>query len=295
MNTTPLRTNTFHQHTAPAVVEPADPGAARTATVASTHPGDRLLAGQQLWRGDRLDSSNGRVRLVMQTDGNLVLYRNDDNVALWSSHTWNTTVVRAMMQADANLVCYDVFNRALWASGTNGKGGVTAVLQDDGNFVIYTAAGSPVWASNTWHDWSLTSANTDDQHLDTGQWMNSTASAARTGLISGHTRIWTTNEFTGFHGSVFPALFDDQNKMIWPTDIDAAKHQYGVDGTWIPGLPSDRTCYWTNQVPATVLAASHGLGLFQYKDPKNMLMRDLDLIGRAWKDVGPLVQAFVGS
>ena len=166
---------------------------------------------------------------------------------------------------------------------------------DAGNFVDYTAAGSPVWASNTWHDWSLTSANTDDQHLDTGQWMNSTASAARTGLISGHTRIWTTNEFSGFHGSVFPALFDDQNKMIWPTDIDAAKHQYGVDGTWIPGLPSDRTCYWTNQVPATVLAASHGLGLFQYKDPKNMLMRDLDLIGRAWKDVGPLVQAFVGS
>ena len=196
------------------------------------------------------------------------------------------------MQSDGNFVCYDQFNRAHWATGTNGRGGTRVVLQDDGNLVIYTSGGSPVWASNTWHDWSPVSTNTDNLHLDTGEWMSSVASISSSGLISGHTRIWTTNELSGFHGSAFPVLLDSADNIIWPSNIDAAKHQYGVDGTWVPGLPSDRTCYWTNQVDAATLAQSRGIGLIQYKDPKNMLMRDLDIIKKVYDVVGPIVAAF---
>lgn len=144
-------------------------------------------------------------------------------------------------------------------------------------------------------DWSSTSARTGDVRLDRGEWMSSTASVASSGLISGSTRIWTTNEFAGFHGSAFPVLLDAEDKVVWPADIDAVKHQYGVDGTWIPGLPSDRTSHWTNTVDAATMARAHSIGLVQYKDPKNMLMRDLELIGQAWKSLEGIVKTFVGG
>ncbi|MEU5045878.1 hypothetical protein [Streptomyces griseorubiginosus] len=43
---------------------------------------DRLNADQRLAVGEELSSGNGRVRLVMQGDGNLVLYRTDDGAPL---------------------------------------------------------------------------------------------------------------------------------------------------------------------------------------------------------------------
>jgi len=63
---------------------------------------DRLLVSQQLNANDRLVSPNGKASLVMQTDGNLVLYRNDTGRALWSTNTWNmpTTPTHAVLQTD---------------------------------------------------------------------------------------------------------------------------------------------------------------------------------------------------
>jgi hypothetical protein len=112
---------------------------------------------------------------------------------------------------------------------------------------------------------------------------------ASNGLISGNTRIWTTNEMSGFHGSVLPVLLDAAQKIIWPAQIDAQKHWYGVDGTWIVGSSSDRTVYWTNQVDATTLAQAKSLALIQYKDPKNMLMRDVKILTDLVKDAGALL------
>jgi len=48
---------------------------------------DRLRSGRQLGRGTELVAGNGRTRLAMQADGNLVLYRVDDGHALWASGT----------------------------------------------------------------------------------------------------------------------------------------------------------------------------------------------------------------
>ncbi|MGH2827376.1 MAG: hypothetical protein ACRDKF_10445 [Actinomycetota bacterium] len=48
-----------------------------------------LNAGQLLKPGERLESSNGEFALLMQEDGNLVLYRNPAaaSSAYWSSDT----------------------------------------------------------------------------------------------------------------------------------------------------------------------------------------------------------------
>lgn len=110
---------------------------------------DRLHADQQLAIGEELTSHNARVRLVMQGDGNLVLYRTDDGVPLWSSDTWQQPVTHAVMQQDGNFVLYTDEEKPLWATNTDGNPGAWIVLQDDGNVVLYGDSGVALWASDT--------------------------------------------------------------------------------------------------------------------------------------------------
>ena len=110
---------------------------------------DRLEADQQLNVNDQLVSANGRARLVMQGDGNLVLYRTDDGRALWASDTPGQPVVYTVMQGDGNLVAYSADGQPYWSTGTDGHPGAQVVLQGDANLVVYDSASSPLWASNT--------------------------------------------------------------------------------------------------------------------------------------------------
>ncbi|GGI04815.1 hypothetical protein [Egicoccus halophilus] len=112
-----------------------------------------LKGGERLHAGQELRSNNGQYRLVMQTDGNLVLYPTAGGAAVWATHTWNRPAldrpVRADMQADGNFVLYDTLNRPVWATGTHQHPGSYFDLQDDRNLVIYNAERRPVWASGT--------------------------------------------------------------------------------------------------------------------------------------------------
>ncbi len=115
-------------------------------------PGDEdecgyLLQGDELVRGDARQSCDGRFVLIMQHDGNLVLYQGHE--PLWATGTDRTAASRAIMQHDGNLVVYDGAGRPLWASNTDGHAESIAIVQDDGNFVVYDANAKPVWASNT--------------------------------------------------------------------------------------------------------------------------------------------------
>ncbi|MDF3291444.1 hypothetical protein [Streptomyces silvisoli] len=103
-----------------------------------------------------------RTFLVMQSDGNLVMYRKRDGAAIWSSGTYGHPGAYAMMQKDGDLVVYRSGGGpstvgSLWASGTHGHPGAYAIMQDDGNLVIYKSGGGPstggsLWASNTWRN-----------------------------------------------------------------------------------------------------------------------------------------------
>jgi hypothetical protein len=106
-----------------------------------------LGTNQTLNVGQSITSSDGRYRVVMQGDGNLVLY--SINRALWSSNTAGKPVVRVVMQGDGNLVLYDVQNKPYWSSGTAGKGSSNLIMQGDGNLVIYDGGGRPTWFSST--------------------------------------------------------------------------------------------------------------------------------------------------
>jgi len=100
-----------------------------------------------LYAEQKLESPNKKYKMVLQTDGNLVVY--SPTKAIWNSRTWVTAVKRLDMQPDGNLVLYDQNKKPLWNSSTWGKGASRLVMQDDGNLVVYSASGAPTWYTNT--------------------------------------------------------------------------------------------------------------------------------------------------
>ena len=104
-------------------------------------PNQTLIPGQSLASGD------GRYKLIMQGDGNLVLY--SPNRALWSTGTHGRTPGLFAMQGDGNLVLYGLDNKPYWASWTQNTGANALYMQGDGNLVLYNSQSVPIWHTRT--------------------------------------------------------------------------------------------------------------------------------------------------
>lgn len=88
----------------------------------------------------------GRSRLTLQTDGNLVIYDNN-NRARWASNTVGKGASQLLFQPDSNLVLYTPgYERAVWATGRFCESFEERFigLQSDSNFVVYCG----VWSGN---------------------------------------------------------------------------------------------------------------------------------------------------
>ncbi len=108
---------------------------------------DHLYAGEKLNRGEYLISNNGEYELVLQEDGNLVLYRKTSAGMqwLWDNHaSAGKAVNECVMQADGNFVVYG-YSGFIWGSMTQGHPGAYLVVQDDGNVVIYDGSRA-IWS-----------------------------------------------------------------------------------------------------------------------------------------------------
>jgi hypothetical protein len=77
---------------------------------------DRLQANQMLGINQQLISNNGWLNLILQEDGNLVLYRTQVGQPLWASNTSGQPVHHLLMQADGNLVAYSLQDVAMWST-----------------------------------------------------------------------------------------------------------------------------------------------------------------------------------
>lgn len=124
-------------------------GGGRSETPSSETPQNSigvLVAGGELQPGGEVKSADGRFRLTLQTDGNLVLY--GPQGALWSTGTHGCRVTRAIMQDDGNFVLYNG-NFDVWYSGTHGNPGSRLTVRDDGNVVISAPNGKPLWSTGT--------------------------------------------------------------------------------------------------------------------------------------------------
>jgi hypothetical protein len=90
-------------------------------------------------KGGAVTSENGKYKLIMQFDGNLVLYRNDGYVR-WATYKYGD---RAVMQPDGNFVQYSITNVPLFATFTFGNTDAFLNVQDDGNLVVYSSPSRP--------------------------------------------------------------------------------------------------------------------------------------------------------
>ncbi|MGN9813471.1 hypothetical protein ACTMSW_29495 [Micromonospora sp. BQ11] len=107
-----------------------------------------MPSGSALHHNERLTSCGSEAQsLVLQQDGNLVLYRHSDGVALWHSSTHGRAVTKAVMQTDGNFVLYGADMTPHWYSGTQGFGGAVLRLQDSGGLSI-TVGGFDVWSGD---------------------------------------------------------------------------------------------------------------------------------------------------
>jgi hypothetical protein len=113
-----------------------------------------------------LSSCDGRFELVMQTDGNLVLYQSGVG-ALWASNTWGSPATSAVLSPAGQLVV-TIYpwntpvggpGQYFASSGAVGDGWPWLSVQDDGNVVVYVSRSPgffyldadffPLWATNT--------------------------------------------------------------------------------------------------------------------------------------------------
>ena len=106
---------------------------------------DKLSVNWVMSRGQTLyATANGYYLAFQASDGNLVVYQGSR--ALWA--TYAGSAVKLVMQSDGNLVEYDSAGRAVWSSGTAGNGYSQLIMQGDGNLVVYSAARA-TWATAT--------------------------------------------------------------------------------------------------------------------------------------------------
>jgi surface antigen len=185
---------------------------AETATLTA-----HLAPGQQLLQGESITSPSHAYALVMQGDGNLVLY--GPGGAVWSSGT-TTPGSYAVIQHDGNLVVYNPAHAALWHSTTYGFDGASLDVQDDGNLVIYQN-GRPLWDYSTG---PLYNGLTSNQSLGVDQLLRSvdhrfTLVMQGDGNLveyqDGVGALWSSN--TSVPGS-YAVMQGDGNLVVYPPD-----------------------------------------------------------------------------
>lgn len=106
---------------------------------------DSVLAPDEALRvNETVTSCNGRYTLIMQDDGNVVLYDLETGSAVWHSQTYGTAGEVVVMQTDGNFVLYDGAGKALWHTGTNGYDGAMLRVEEDGNVIVWNGW-TPIW------------------------------------------------------------------------------------------------------------------------------------------------------
>jgi hypothetical protein len=115
---------------------------------------DTLKLGEELNQNEPLKSADGRYELLLQDDGNLVIYgatdpdRNNKRV-IWESGTVGSGATRLVLQSeDGNLALYDADNKAVWATNTNQGKATHLFLHNDGRLELYEGTTACLWKTD---------------------------------------------------------------------------------------------------------------------------------------------------
>ena len=110
-----------------------------------------LVSNEVLAVGQSIQSPNGLFTLLMQNDGNLVVYGPFDGVdtVYWASGTNGTGANRAIVNPDGRLEMFDAGDNLEYSTLSGATTTVNPLLrlEDDGQVVIYRHDGQRVWES----------------------------------------------------------------------------------------------------------------------------------------------------
>jgi hypothetical protein len=182
-----------------------------------------LAPGQTLASGKWLLSPNRAYLLGMQTDGNLVLRRVSDKKALWHSRTYGQPGARLVLQTNGNLVIWRG-SQPVWSTRTAGRM-LRLAVQNNGQLVLYTESGAIAWTQQMIYE-RLTAPNiiargqalfTRDRKYALGMQLDGNLV-----LYQGRQGIWSTR--TNGRTGTYAQLHKDGNfvliqngRAIWST------------------------------------------------------------------------------
>lgn len=205
---------------------------ASTVTAPSGYVGNILNSGNTtLISGQTILSPDTYTALTLTTNGTLVLRR--DFQIVWSTPPAGSGA-SVVMQSDGNLVLYSSSKVAIWNSGTPGRGASTLKVQEDGNLVIYNAQGY-TWASVTAYPTSHLNFPTNNMQNEGVMYKGQMSQSSDRGyslylqtdgnlvLYSPSRAIWASNTAgLGATSLIMQAdgnlvLYTDTGKAVWNT------------------------------------------------------------------------------
>ena len=223
---------------------------------------DRLNPGDALYPNQHLTSHGGELALVMQADGNLVLYA-PGGQRVWDTGTDGQWVSRAVMQEDGNFVLYGPVG-AIWSSHTHDHPGSTLVLQDDGNVVIFDPGRQPLWASGTRYDRDAPITASKDQRVGDEKRLTTTATLYRDGLLVLDVFSKCTHPFEPLRGDVAVVAVNAAGRAHWVSEIVECTTAAGI---FDPSYPSQWRQSFSRRFPEAVARRTARLEIFQANRP----------------------------
>jgi hypothetical protein len=237
-------------------------------SVHATDGTNKLGPNEELFANQSITSADGRFTLILQSDGNIVVYQNAVR-PLWESATVGSGATRLVMQSDGNLVAYRPDNVPVWASNTVGSPS-ELIMQSDGNLVIYRVGGGATWATGTYpyaHQIDRVSTLGPNQLLFPGQVLASpdgkyTLSIESSGNLvlrnSTAQVIWATNTAgTGAERLIMQSdgnlvLYRRNTSVVWTTNTSnrtgsESRLRLGSDGSL--AVTHGGSTVWTTKPP----------------------------------------------
>lgn len=189
---------------------------------------DYLAQGERLNSGESIYSSNGKYQLILQTDGNLVIY-DENHTSIWATNMATYGKGDHLdVQFDGNLVVYDKDHKPLWSTGTYKSKVVKLILTDNGNLILFD------WTpQNTIAVWTSKEGLKDyiapNEYLYPGQVIYSKNGKYQLELgyngnlvfSSGSKTIWSSRTTTGkdcyLHMTTYNELYinDKEKGVLW--------------------------------------------------------------------------------
>jgi hypothetical protein len=219
---------------------------------------DRLYPGETLTPNQYLTSKSGELALVMQADGNLVLYA-PGGQHVWEAGTDGQWVSRAVMQEDGNFVLYGPVG-AIWSSHTHDHPGSSLVLQDDGNVVVFNPERRPLWASGTHYDRNAPLTVSKDERVGDEKRLSTTATLYRDGLLVLDVFSKCTHPFEPLRGDVAVVAVNAAGRAHWVSEILECTTAAGI---FDPSYPSQSRETFSRRVPEAVARRTARLEIFQ--------------------------------